>query len=41
MLASLELNYTIKESSGVTMAPASDRREAVTLAETAFKDVKI
>lgn len=37
----LNLNYTIKESSGVTMAPASDRREAVNLAQQAFKDVDL
>ena len=37
----LNLNYTIKESSGVTMAPASDRREAVNLAQQAFANVNL
>ncbi len=40
-LDALELNYTIKESSGVTMAPASDRREAVNIAAKAFEGVNL
>lgn len=40
-LEALELNYTLKESSGYTMAAASDRRPAINLTETAFKDVNL
>ena len=40
-LDALELNYTIKESSGVTMAPASDRREAVNVTAKAFEGVNL
>ncbi len=40
-LDALELNYTVKESSGVTMAPASDRREAVNVTAKAFEGVNL
>jgi hypothetical protein len=35
------LKFTVKESSGLTIAPEGDRREAVNAAERAYSDVKI